>query len=56
MEISANSWEEMKAEGMKHLEATHPEIAEGMKNQTPEEIAKWDVEGETKFNALPDVQ
>lgn len=55
-EVSANSWEEMKTKGMEHLQAAHPEMVEGMKNQTPEAMAQWDANGKAKFDALPDSQ
>ena len=56
MEMSADSWDAMKAEGTKHLQEVHPEMAEGMKNQTPEAMAKWDAESKAKFDASPDSQ
>ena len=56
MEMTADSWDAMKAEGTKHLQAVHPEMAEGMKNQAPEAMAKWDADSKAKFDASPDAQ
>ncbi|MEK9158353.1 MAG: DUF1059 domain-containing protein [Patescibacteria group bacterium] len=53
---SANTWEEMTAEGMKHLEEAHPEMAAQIKAMSPEEMAKWEAENKPKFDALPDAQ
>lgn len=53
---SADTWENMTAEGMKHLEVAHPEMVEAMKTQTPEALAKWNEETKAKFDALPDAQ
>lgn len=56
MEMSADSWDAMKVEGGKHLQEVHPEMAKGMKSQTPEAMAKWDADGKAKFDASPDSQ
>lgn len=54
--ISANSWEEMKARGMKHLGRAHPEMAEQMKSWNPTDVEKWEAVAKAKFDALPDTQ
>ena len=53
--LSGNTAEEMVADGMKHVEAAHPEMAENIKKMTPEEMATWMAEFKPKFDALPDM-
>ena len=55
-EVSAASWDAMKAEGMKHLQEAHPEMVSKMKDMSPEDNAKWETEAKAKFDAAPEVQ
>ena len=54
MTITAGSWDEMATEGMKHAEASHPELAAKVKAMSPEEMAKWTEEAKAKYDALPE--
>jgi hypothetical protein len=53
--LSGNTAEEMVANGMKHVEEAHPEMAADIKKMSPEDTAKWMAEFHTKFDALPEL-
>ena len=53
-EISGNTPEEMAANGMKHVQEKHPEMADKMKSMTKEENDKWMADFMVKWNATPD--
>ncbi len=52
--LAGNTAEEMVANGTKHVMESHPEIAADMAKMTPEDMAKWNAEFKTKFDALPE--
>lgn len=52
--FTGNTPEEIVSSAMKHVEATHPELAAQIKAMTPEETTKWMEEFKVKFSALPD--
>ena len=54
--ISGNSFKEATDNGMQHLVAAHPKMAEDMKTMPKEAMDKWAAEMEPKWNALPEVQ
>lgn len=53
--LSGNTPEEMLADGMKHVEEVHPEMAADIKKMSPEDTAKWMAEFKPKFDALPEM-
>ncbi|MGD1003482.1 MAG: hypothetical protein ABR884_02805 [Minisyncoccia bacterium] len=53
--ISGNTVEEMLADGMKHVNAVHPEMADGIAKMSPEDMAKWQADFHQKFDALPEL-
>lgn len=53
--ITGNTAEEMAKNGSDHVMATHPDIAEQMKNMTPEANAKWMADFKMKFDAAPEM-
>ncbi len=54
--ISGNTAEEMVANGMKHMESAHPEMAAKVKAMSKEETDKWMEEFKGKWEAAPDMQ
>ena len=53
--ISGNTAEETVANGMKHIEQAHPDMAAKVKANSPEENEKW-MEGFRKqWDALPEM-
>jgi len=42
------------ADGMKHVQAAHPEMAADIAKMSPEDMAKWTTEFHGKFDALPE--
>ena len=54
-EITANTPEEMAANGMKHLEEAHPEMAVKMKAMSKEDNDKWMEEFRKKWDATPEM-
>ena len=53
--IKGNTPEEMIANGMKHLQEAHPEMAEGMKTMSKEEADKWRADFQKKWDAAPEM-
>lgn len=53
--ISGNTVEETVANGMKHLEAAHPDMAAKAKAMTPEENEKWMEGFKKQWDALPEM-
>jgi hypothetical protein len=53
--LKGNTPEEMVADGMKHVEEAHPEMAVDIKKMTPEEMGKWMAEFKPKFDAAEEV-
>lgn len=53
--ISGATKEELMANGMKHLEANHPELVEGMKNMPKEDGEKWQADFNEKYDAAPEM-
>jgi hypothetical protein len=53
--LSGNTAEEMVANGMKHVEEAHPEMAADIKKMSQEDMAKWMVDFQHKFDALPEL-
>lgn len=53
--LSGNTADEMVADGMKHVEAAHPEMAADIKKMSPEDMSKWMAEFKPKFDALPEL-
>ena len=53
--IQGNTPEEMAKNGTDHVMAAHPEIAEQMKNMSPEDQAKWMADFKPKFDAQPEM-
>ncbi len=54
--ISGANWDEFVANGMKHLEEKHPEMAAKVKAMTPEEMEKWAAETKPKWEAAPEME
>jgi hypothetical protein len=52
--LSGNTAEEMMADGMKHVQEAHPEMAGDIAKMSPEALAKWTAEFHSKFEALPE--
>ena len=53
--ISGNTPEEMVANGTKHVNAAHPDIAENMKKMSKEDGDKWMAVFKAKWAAMPDM-
>jgi predicted small metal-binding protein len=53
--ISGNTPEEMSANGTKHVNEAHPDIAESMKSMPKEAMDKWTADFKEKFSAAPKV-
>ncbi len=53
--VTGNTAEEMAKNGGAHVMEAHPDIAEQMKNMTPEENAKWMADFQPKFDAAPEM-
>jgi predicted small metal-binding protein len=53
--FSGNTPEEIVQEAMKHVEASHPDLAAQIKAMTPEETSKWMADFRPKFDALPEM-
>lgn len=53
--LSGNTAKEMVANGMKHVESAHPEMAADIKKMSPDDMAKWMAGFERKFDALPEL-
>ncbi len=53
-DITGNTPEEMAANGMKHLQETHPDIAAKMQTMSKEENDKWMADFKAKWDATPD--
>jgi hypothetical protein len=53
--LSGNTAEEMVANGMKHVEQAHPEMAADTKKMSKEDTEKWFAEFKGKFDALPEL-
>ena len=51
--ITGNTADEMVANGMKHIEEAHPEMAKDIKAMSKEAMDKWMAEFQPKFDALP---
>lgn len=54
--MTANTTEEMIAQGMAHVKMSHPEIVEQMSKMTPEENEKWNNDFKTKWETTPEEQ
>ncbi len=52
--VSGNPPEEMADNGMKHVEAEHPEMAADIKKMSAEETKKWMDDFRQKWNGLPE--
>ena len=52
--ISGNTPDELVANGMEHLKAAHPEMAEGVAKMTPEQLEEWNKDFHAKFEAAPE--
>jgi hypothetical protein len=46
---------EMVKNGMDHVNAAHPDMAEAIKKMTPEETTAWMADFQKKFDALPEM-
>lgn len=53
--ISGATAEEMVKNGGEHVMQAHPDIAEQMKNMTPEQNAQWMADFKPKFDALAEM-
>ncbi len=53
--ITGNTAEEMAENGTAHVMASHPDIAEQMKNTSAEGKAKWMEDFKVKFDATPEM-
>lgn len=53
--ISGNTPDEMISNGMAHVTAAHPDMAEGMKTMTKEMGDKWKADFMVKWAATPDM-
>ena len=53
--LEGNTAEEMLADGMKHVQESHPEMADGMAKMSPEECTKFMADFHQKFDALPEL-
>jgi len=54
--VVGNTPDEMIANGMKHLQEVHPDMAEGMKTMSKEATDKWTAEFQAKWAGIPDSQ
>ena len=52
--LSGNTPDEMVADGTKHVNEAHPEIAEMMKTMSKEDMDKWMADFHTKWAQAPD--
>jgi predicted small metal-binding protein len=52
--ITGNTPDEMVANGMTHLTAAHPEMAESMKTMPKEGMDKWMADFHAKWDATPE--
>ena len=50
-----NTAEEMVKQGMDHMTQAHPEMAEQVKQMTPEQTTQWMTEFQAKFDAAPSI-
>ena len=53
--LTGNTAEEMTQNGMVHINAAHPDLAQQVKNMTPEETTAWMSDFQAKFDALPEM-
>lgn len=55
--ISGNTPDEMVANGMTHLESTHPDMAASVKNAKPDDpmMVKWNEDFKKKWDAAPEM-
>jgi hypothetical protein len=53
--LSGNTAQEMVADGMKHVEKAHPEMAADIKKMSPDDTKKWMADFQKKFDALPEL-
>lgn len=53
--LTGNTAEEMVGNGMDHVRAAHPEMAEDIKKMTSEETTKWMADFNQKFDAASEV-
>ena len=51
--IAGDTPEEMVANGTKHVNLAHPDMAEGMKTMSKEDGAKWMAGFQKKWDATP---
>ena len=53
--ITGSTAEEMVQGGMDHVMSAHPEMAEDIKKMSNEEMDKWMIDFQAKFDALPEM-
>ncbi len=53
--VTGETAEEMAKNGGEHVMQSHPDIAEQMKNMTPEQNAQWMADFQPKFDAAPEM-
>jgi hypothetical protein len=53
--ITGTTPDEMVANATKHVNATHPEVAEGLKTMTKEDNDKWMAGFNAKWASTPDL-
>lgn len=53
-ELSGNTMEELAANGTKHLQETHPDMAKDMDAMSQEAKDKWMTDLKVKWDAAPD--
>lgn len=53
--IPGSTPEEMVDNAMKHVEASHPDLAAQVKGMSKEDKEKWMADFRTKFAALPEM-
>jgi predicted small metal-binding protein len=53
-EMSAETTDEMIAEGTKHVQEAHPDMVEAMSKMSQEENDKWKTDFMTKWEATPE--
>jgi predicted small metal-binding protein len=51
--LSAESWDEMVQQMVKHVSSNHPETAEAMKKMHEQDPKKWGRETKPKWDAAP---
>lgn len=56
-EITGNTADEIMANGMKHLEEAHPEMAAQVKSASPEDpmMVEWNAKFQKDFEAAPEM-